>query len=132
MDNIPEGFARHTRHSAVTDPWEPLWGRATDSGYQLGLRIGPAHCNSRGFLHGGVIATLADNAMGLSLALIQPSQTAVTINLNVDYVRGAKLDQWLQVEPRVVRRGSSLGFVDALVTADGEVIARCNATFKVA
>jgi acyl-coenzyme A thioesterase PaaI-like protein len=28
------------------------------------------HCNSRGFVHGGVIAALADNAMGLSFVRV--------------------------------------------------------------
>jgi acyl-coenzyme A thioesterase PaaI-like protein len=30
----------------------------------------------------------------------------------------------------VIKAGSTLGFVDALITADGEVIARATATFR--
>jgi acyl-coenzyme A thioesterase PaaI-like protein len=97
------------------------------------------HCNSRGFVHGGVIAALADNAMGLSFVRVfkatvedpaHPATGAVTVGLGVDYVATAKLGQWLQIEPRVVKAGRSLGFVDALITADGEVVARANATFR--
>jgi uncharacterized protein (TIGR00369 family) len=126
----PEGFARHDRKSAVTDAWEPIWVRRLERAVQLAVRISPAHCNTRGFLHGGVIASLADNAMGLSLAEVTGS-SAVTVSLTVDYVRSAAPGQWLQVEPRVIRAGGKLGFVDALVTADGETIARANATFRV-
>jgi uncharacterized protein (TIGR00369 family) len=126
----PEGFSRHDRKSAVTDPWEPIWVRQLEKAVQLAVRISPAHCNARGFLHGGVIASLADNAMGLSLAAATGS-SAVTVSLTVDYVRSAAAGQWLQVEPRVIRSGGKLGFVDALVTADGETIARANATFRV-
>jgi uncharacterized protein (TIGR00369 family) len=135
MDTIttpeaPAGFAPHDRKSAVTDPWEPIWVRRLERAVQLAVRISPAHCNARGFLHGGVIASLADNAMGLSLAATTGS-SAVTVSLTVDYVRSAAPGQWLQVEPRVIRAGGKLGFVDALVTADGETIARANATFRV-
>jgi uncharacterized protein (TIGR00369 family) len=127
---IPSGFVPHERKSPVTDPWEPIWARQADRAMQLGLRVSAAHCNSRGFLHGGLIASLADNAMGLSLGQAT-GQSAVTINLSVDYVQSAQPGQWLQIEPRVIRAGSKLGVVDALVTADGEVIARANATFRI-
>ncbi|HET6336937.1 MAG TPA: PaaI family thioesterase [Polyangiales bacterium] len=126
----PQGFVRHDRKSAVTDPWEPIWVRPVDQAVQLAVRISPAHCNARGFLHGGVIASLADNAMGLTLARSTGS-SAVTVSLTVDYVRSAGPGQWLQIEPRVIRAAGKLGFVDALVTADGETIARANATFRV-
>ena len=127
---VPEGFVPHSRKSAVTDPWEPIWVRPLEQAIQLAVRIAPAHCNARGFLHGGVIASLADNAMGLSLAQATGT-SAVTVGLTIDYVRSAGPGQWLQVEPRVIRSGGKLGFVDALVTADGETIARASATFRV-
>jgi acyl-coenzyme A thioesterase PaaI-like protein len=58
-------------------------------------------------LHGGVLASLCDNAMGLSLAasLTDPSLHIVTINLSVDYLDGAKLGDMVVIEPRVVRAG---------------------------
>jgi acyl-coenzyme A thioesterase PaaI-like protein len=68
--------------------------------------------------------------MGLSLAQTTGT-SAVTVGLTIDYVRSAGPGQWLQIEPRVIRAGGKLGFVDALVTADGETIARASATFRV-
>jgi len=137
-ERIPPGFARHFRRSRVTDPWEPLYSRTESGVLQLGLRLAEAHCNSRGFLHGGVVAALADNAMGLSFVLTRRSggestetaRGAVTVSLTIDYVATARLGQWMQIEPRVVKAGRSMGFVDALVTADGEVVARASATFR--
>ena len=66
--DAPEGFVRHDRKSPLTDPWEPLWRRVSGDTVILGLRAGAAHTNSRGFVHGGLISALADNAMGLSCA----------------------------------------------------------------
>ena len=128
----PEGFAPHFRKSPVTEPWEPLFSRKLDGAVQIGLHLRAAHCNSRGLLHGGVIAALADNAMGLSCGLSLPSvQGLVTVSLAVDYAGSAKIGQWLQIEPRVLKTGKSMGFADALVTADGAVIARASATFRI-
>jgi uncharacterized protein (TIGR00369 family) len=128
---LPEGFSPHFKRSPVTDPWEPLFSRRGEKSVQLGMWLREAHCNSRGLLHGGVIAALADNAMGLScVASQQAARSALTVSLNVDYLATAKIGQWLLIDPRVVKTGSTLGFVDALIAADGETIARATATFR--
>lgn len=132
MPNNPEGFAAHFRKSPVTDPWEPLFSRQTDNALQIGVWLREAHCNSRGFVHGGVIAALADNAMGLSCGKSLPSaEGLVTISLNVDYAGTAHTGQWLQIEPRVLRTGRSMAFADAVISADGQIVARASATFRV-
>jgi uncharacterized protein (TIGR00369 family) len=134
MSVTPEGFAPHFRKSPVTDPWEPLFSRRrADGAVQIGLHIGAAHCNSRGMLHGGVIAALADNAMGLSCGGAMdppPAGGLVTVSLTVDYVGAGRAGQWLLVAPRVIRAGRTLGFVDALITADDAIVARASATFR--
>jgi uncharacterized protein (TIGR00369 family) len=128
---VPEGFAPHFKRSPVTDPWEPLFSRRGEKSVQLGVWLREAHCNSRGLLHGGVIAALADNAMGLScVASQQAARSALTVSLNVDYLATTKIGQWLLIDPRVVKTGSTLGFVDALIAADAETIARATATFR--
>src|SRR6516225_4437807 len=127
----PQGFSPHFKKSPVTDPWEPLFSRRCDQIVQLGVWLRNAHCNSRGFVHGGIIAALADNAMGISCVLTnQAATSAVTVSLSIDYVATAKIGQWLQIEPRVVKAGSTLGFVDALISADKAIIARASATFR--
>ena len=127
-----EGFGSHFKRSPVTAAWEPLFSRRGERSVELGLWVREAHCNSRGFVHGGIIATLADNAMGLScVACHLGVKGALTVSLNVDYVASAGLGQWLQITPRVIKTGTSLDFVDALITADGETIARASATFRI-
>jgi uncharacterized protein (TIGR00369 family) len=126
----PPGFIPHRHSSPVTAAWEPLFMRELDGAVQLGLRVAQAHCNSRGFLHGGVIAALADNAMGLSFVVARGEGSAVTLSLSVDYIASAKIGQWLTIAPRVLKAGQSIGFVDALILADDQVIARANASFR--
>jgi acyl-coenzyme A thioesterase PaaI-like protein len=136
-EQIPEGYSRHFRTSPLTDPWEPLYSKAENAAILLALRIRKAHCNSRGFAHGGLISALADNAMGLSLSEAlgerhkeRPSGL-VTITLSLDFLGAGRIDQWLEFVPRVLRAGGSLGFVDCLVRADDQPIARGNATFRI-
>lgn len=129
--DAPADFAPHTRKSPLTDPWEPLYARRTDAALILGLRLAEPHTNSRRFAHGGLIAALADNAMGLSLGVHvrQPANT-VTVSLAVDYLGSAKIGQWLEFATNFVKVGSTISFTQCLVTADGAPCARANATFR--
>ena len=131
----PEGFVPHFRKSPLTAPWEPLFSRRTAQSVQIGLHIREAHCNSRGFVHGGLISALADNAMGMSAGQ-QAQQTEgkerrpVTINLAVDFTGSGQVGQWLSFEPRVLKITRTLAFVDCVVLADDAMLARANATFR--
>jgi uncharacterized protein (TIGR00369 family) len=130
---IPTGFERHYRQSPVTDPWEPLYSRKTDGAVVIGLQATQAHTNSRGFVHGGLISALADNAMGLSCSQrLGDAAGLLTVNLTLDFMGSAKIGQWLEFDTIFVKPGATLCFAQAFVTADGEPCARANAVFKVA
>lgn len=135
MDDIPEGFRPHLRKSPVTEPWEPIYAREAIDRLVLGVRVRPEHCNSRSMPHGGFLAAMADNAMGLSLGvnLANAGQSAsglVTVSLTLDYLGSAKLGQWLAFDTDFVKLGRSICFAEATVRADGTPVARARATFK--
>lgn len=128
----PAGFAPHERASPLTAPWEPIFARRTDRALVLGLIAAEAHTNSRGFVHGGLITALADNAMGLSCArVLGDGASLITVNLAVDFLGAARIGQWLEFDTVFVRPGSTLCFAQAFVTADGEPCARANGVFRV-
>jgi uncharacterized protein (TIGR00369 family) len=130
-EQIPPGFESHFRKSPFTDPWEPLYSKRTEKAVHLGLRLARAHTNSRGLIHGGLIASLADNAMGYSCAQATGwTTTFVTISLAVDFIGSAEIGQWLAVESEVIKTGSTICFAQSLIKADDVVIARANATFR--
>jgi uncharacterized protein (TIGR00369 family) len=133
----PEGFEPFYRKSPLTDPWEPIFCRRSPEKVVLGLRARDPHRNARGMIHGGLIAALADNAMGHSVAAVmdaagkKPEGGLVTVSLSVDYVGAAKLGQWIEFDTRYVKTGRTLCFAQCFVLADGEVIARADARFRV-
>ncbi|MFO6446157.1 PaaI family thioesterase [Erythrobacter sp. NE805] len=129
--DVPPGWEPHFRKSPVTDPWEPLFARAEGEAFSLGLRIAAAHCNARGLLHGGVISALADNAMGLACVLGMEGTSALTVSLSVDFLSVGRIGQWLEVRAVPAKLGRSLAFADARISADGALVAKAAATFKV-
>lgn len=135
-DTVPEGYFPHFRKSPVTEPWEPICAREVSDRLVLGVRVRPEHCNSRGMPHGGFLAALADNAMGLSLgvrmaAAGHPAASLLTVSLTLDYLGAAKLGQWLEFDADFAKLGKSICFTEATVRADGVAVARARATFKV-
>jgi uncharacterized protein (TIGR00369 family) len=128
--DVPVGFWPHWRKSGLTDPWEPLYSRRTGEAVYIGLRAGPAHSNSRGFVHGGLISALADNAMGLRCGHELVNVRVVTVNLTVDFIAAAEQGKWLEIRPEVVRVGSTLCFATAEIYSDETLCARANAIFR--
>ena len=130
--DIPEGFERHFRQSPLTDPWEPIYSKRTDKAIIIGLRLAKPHTNSRGMAHGGLITSLADNAMGMSCGIVRGEGTRlVTASLSIDFIGPAKVGQWLTVETDVIKAGGTLCFAQCLVKADDMPCARANGTFSV-
>jgi uncharacterized protein (TIGR00369 family) len=130
--DIPAGFEPQSRRSPLTDPWEPIYSKQTADALILGLRLATPHTNARGFVHGGLIAALADKAMGHSCGhKMGGSHSLVTVGMSIDFVSSAQIGQWLTVETEVIRTGATLCFAQSFVIADDAVIARANATFRV-
>lgn len=131
----PPGFHPHERKSPLTAPWEPIYCREHGTSVVLGIEIREPHTNSRGLVHGGLVAALLDNVMGLacSKALLAERPDAagvVTVSLGVDYLGMAKTGEWLTVEPHFVKTGRTLCFAEASALADGRIVARGKATFR--
>ncbi|MBB4258398.1 MULTISPECIES: PaaI family thioesterase [unclassified Bradyrhizobium] len=130
--DIPAGFEPLFRKSPLTEPWEPLYSKNTDKAVIIGLRLARPHTNGRGLIHGGLIAALADNAMGYSCALVTNWTTSfVTVSLSVDFAGSAEIGQWCSIESDVIKTGKTICFAQCLVKADDTVIARASGTFRV-
>src|ERR1700759_2146355 len=129
---IPEGFEPLSRESPLTEPWKPLYAKKTDKAVIIGLRLAKPHTNGRGMIHGGLIAALADNAMGYSCAQATGWTTSfVTGSLTVDFVGQAGTGQWLAIESDVIKTGKTICFAQCLAKAGDIIIARANGTFRV-
>lgn len=130
--SVPAGFVRHNRRSGLTDPWEPLFSSASHDTFSLALFADSAHVNSRGFVHGGLLSALADNAMGLSCAAqIQGVAGLVTISLSSDFLGTAHEGDWIEIRAKPTRIGKSLCFAGAEIFSNQRLCATAKAVFKV-
>jgi uncharacterized protein (TIGR00369 family) len=88
--------------------------------------------NPQGFVQGGMLAAMLDDAMGPALvAMLEPGLFATTVELKVNFVRPATAGR-LIARGRVVHRGRSIAFLEGrLETADGELVATSTATARI-
>jgi uncharacterized protein (TIGR00369 family) len=91
------------------------------------LEAGEQHLNVGGVVHGGVLASLIDTAMGRAVRSVTNSSTA-TSQLTVTYLEPANPGR-LVATARVSKRGSTLTIVEAEVEQEGRPIAHALATF---
>ena len=87
------------------------------------------HHNPMGTLHGGVYCDLADAAMGYAYAAtLADGETFTTVELKINFLRAVRTGR-LTAEARVVKAGSTLGFVECDVTDQaGKLLARASST----
>src|ERR1700730_3329509 len=87
------------------------------------------HHNPMGTLHGGVYCDLADLAMGYAYAAtLGQGETFTTIELKINFLRAVR-KATLTAEARVVKAGSTLGYLECDVKDQaGKLVARAAST----
>ncbi|MCP1604186.1 PaaI family thioesterase [Pseudomonas citronellolis] len=128
----PEGFQPLQRRNPLLDLLGPFLVRGEGEALEVGLLLDERHTNSRGGVHGGILATLADIGMGYAMAFAsQPPQPLLTASLTLDYVASARIGDWLSIRLQHCRRGRQLAFASALLCVGDKVVAQASAVFAV-
>ena len=131
--DIPPEFRPLFRTSPALDLIGPLYCRGEGVDLIIGLRVVAKHCNARGTVHGGILATVADVALGYTMAFSStPPASLVTANLTLDFAGTAKIGDWLEARVDVQKRGSRLSFANCYITVGEQRIVRASAVFLVA
>src|SRR3954462_3935770 len=102
---------------------------ADDGAATLGFEVREEHLNPAGTLHGGVVATLVDTAMGQAVRTTTgEDEVPATSQLTVTYLRPGTPGR-VSVRAAVRTRGEHLTVCEAEVEQDGRAIAHAVATF---
>jgi len=96
------------------------------------MEAGRRHHNPMGTVHGGILCTLADSAMGMAFAsTLAEGETFTTLEIKVNYLRPV-FEEKLFASAKVVHRGRSVGLVECDVTTEnGKLVARAVSTCSV-
>jgi acyl-coenzyme A thioesterase PaaI-like protein len=108
----------------------PFWTRRREGKLIFGLEIAQHHLNRDGFLHGGMFLACFDHAIGIVGYEAGGFTRQVTIQLNTHFLKGAKAEQFMEIDAEVVSQTASLMFMRAVCFADGEILATADGIWK--
>jgi uncharacterized protein (TIGR00369 family) len=132
MKEAPEGFRAIPRLSPFNALVGPLYERRRGDEVSIGVRIEEKHANSRGICHGGLLATVADLALGYAMLAKIGGKSFVTAHLAIDYAGAARIGDWIESAVEIQRMGSRLAFANGYLLCGESRIVRASAIFAVA
>ena len=124
-----QGWVLHSV-GAFSDEIGAFWMRREAEGPAFGFVAEPRHANRAGIVHGGVLATIADNLMGWTLMDSNSALPAATIQLNLHFVSAARPGDFIEGRAEIVRATRSVNFMRGKLTVRGGVIATSEGIWK--
>jgi acyl-coenzyme A thioesterase PaaI-like protein len=127
--SVPPGFERLDLGAGFALQFGPIY--LNRPAQRLGFRVVSHHLNPVATCHGGVLATFAD----MQIAAVRPpsdisSKHWPTVSLSLDYLAPVRLHSWLEAAVTCVKTTQTLVFTQALLTVEGEPVARTAAIYR--
>lgn len=130
---IPEGFTQARAKSPFNALCGPYYEKQEDGvDMCVAIHLENKHLNQQEMGHGGMLMALADNAMGEAARLGYATGThVVTVSLTSEFMRPARLGDWIIARAYIRRSGRSLSFVDCTLSVNEQAIFKASAVFSV-
>jgi len=108
----------------------PLWTRREGEDWAYGLLTGEQHANRAGLVHGGLIATLMDQAVSAVGWETVSRQPCVTVQLDTHYLAAARPGEFLEARAKVLKVTASLVFLSGEIRAGDAMVASGQGVLK--
>ncbi len=126
----PEGFTE----TRLIDPFELYVGPVFEDGKpgtkRFAFRVDERHVNKRGVVHGGMMLTFADAALGQAVWDFTDRAPSVTMNMQAQFIDGARLGDLVEVRPELVRKTRALVFMRGDFTTAGRTLMTISSVWK--
>jgi len=130
LSAVPADFAPATFSSGFLDVSGPYYTRKDSDHIAVGILISENHINGIEVAHGGVLTTLADVALSYQLFVSEkPRLPIATINLNTNFLSGAKLGEWVVAHARIDRKGKRTAYCHGEIMAGDRMLMTMTGVF---
>jgi uncharacterized protein (TIGR00369 family) len=106
----------------------PIW-RYGDA--RFGILVEAKHLNFANIVHGGVLATLADQAMGMTAFRANADKPHATIELNMQFIGAVRLGEFVEAHCEVVRLTRAIIFMQCKLVVGDRVVATATGIWKI-
>ncbi|MGH6670561.1 MAG: PaaI family thioesterase [Xanthobacteraceae bacterium] len=131
FDPAAQGWEEIVNHTAFGDLVGPIWRREQNGQPRFGFVVAPKHLNRAGNLHGGMLMTVADQSMAMTARQATGGKPHATIELNIQFVGGVKLGEFVESHPEVVRVTRSVVFMQAKMFVGKRMVVTTNGIWKI-
>lgn len=127
----PPGFLLAPLDEGYLNLIGPVYGARDSTGvWVIALKTGPQHANRYGMVHGGLLSTLADVAIGMNLSRAAATYTdAFTVNLSLDFLDSCQPGDWLEAHVTLTKRQGRVRFGECRLLVCDRMVARASAVF---
>lgn len=88
--------------------------------------VRPDMTNPMGTLHGGAVAAIMDDTVGMMVFSLGREFAYTSVNLNCDFLNAARIGDTLTAHAQVIRAGKNVIHCECRVThSDGKIVAKC-------
>jgi len=127
---MPEGWVQRASKEFATLVG-PFYQPGEGDPLQCGFFADQRHGNKRGVVHGGMIATAFDVALGNAAWHAAENRPSATVQLNVQFTGALQLGEFAHIRCEIIRTTRSLVFLRGVMSAEGRSIAAADGVWKI-
>ena len=128
---VPDGFTPIFMVEPFTTLIGPIYSKPDGADmFRLGFRVAEAHLNIERVVHGGMLSTVADQAIGINVAHANnQSNDVLTIHLSVDFISPAVLDDWVEASVTLSKISGRVRFGNCELRVGERLVLKASAIF---
>lgn len=109
----------------------PFYCPPGDDKMGCGFLADERHGNKRGVVHGGMLATAFDVALGNASWDAASQKPCATVQLNVQFIGAVKLGEFASIQVEVIKATRSLVFLRGVMTTGDRTVAVADGVWKI-
>jgi uncharacterized protein (TIGR00369 family) len=106
----------------------PIW-RNGDA--RFGFLVEAKHLNFADIVHGGMLTTLADQAMGMTALRATGNKPHATIELNMQFIGAVRIGEFVEAHCEVVRLTRAIIFMQCKLAVGTRTVANATGIWKI-
>lgn len=130
FDPAAEGWER-LQEPGFPQTMGGFWRKSVGDTMLFGLLTDAGHLNRNGSIHGGVVLTLADHALGHTSVHAGQGRKQATIQLDVQFIAAPRAGDFMVARGTVVKMTRSIVFMRADITVGDKLVATANGVWKI-
>ena len=109
----------------------PFLARREGGGWRYGFVAERRHLNLGGVVHGGMLMSFADDALGATVWQAVGRKPCTTVQLSTQFVSPVRLGELVEVRAEVLRATRTVVFVRGVLEVAGRTVVHADGVWKI-